>query len=637
MTIGQVKKMYKKNSIASAKPALQQSVFIAINQTLKPLSCFFLAVFFCLCSHFVQGQTGRIEQELHGLPFIKDSVGLINSLNRLGTLYRSRNLDSCFYYGIKAKRMATSLNYQKGQTDADQLIAYTFFKKGLYAESLDLLGKVLPHYQKSGDAEQVIRVYLDMVEVLNKGISERTKIISLLQKAMQIGKKLKKDSIMSEVYMSYCNRNADLPADSINYYLSKSAEIANRYKDERMLIFTRLWQARLLILNGQKSKALPLVRQLIADCRAIGNSNLEINALFLMTGIYETQRKKALDYFYQAHQVALKSGDRSLEIYILNNALEVANQLGDKNEIIKVHLELEMAMSIDWEKSRKFISDYVKYNAIQDDNKLLSKKNARGTTWLVLISIAAVVLLLSVYLMMLYRSRKAKEQIEVLNNVANMQIIAMEEAKHQAVREEQQRLGQDLHDGLSSSIASIRHQLEIILMDIDDTALKNKLGILQIETEKAYKAARNKSHEWFSTADEQLEQSFENQIKLLTDNSLPNSRYHKTIHIDDNSLVNVGTDTRIALLRIIQEAITNIIKHAKAKNVGVLIYEEEDDLLLTINDDGIGLDEKTSGNGKSAMGLQSIRRRVQSLNGKTNIHSDTKGTEITISIPLASA
>lgn len=533
--------------------------------------------------------------------------------------------------------MATSLNYQKGQTDADQLIAYTFFKKGLYAESLDLLGKVLPHYQKSGDTEQVIRVYLDMAEVMNKGISERTKIMSLLQKAMQIGKKLKKDSIMSEVYMSYCNRNVDLPADSINYYLSKSAEIANRYKDERMLIFTRLWQARLLILNGQKSKALPLVRQLIADCRAIGNSNLEINALFLMTGIYETQRKKALDYFYQAHQVALKSGDRSLEIYILNNALEVANQLGDKNEIIKVHLELEMAMSVDWEKSRKFISDYVKYNAIQDDNKLLSKKNARGTTWLVLISIAAVVLLLSVYLMMLYRSRKAKEQIEVLNNVANMQIIAMEEAKHQAVREEQQRLGQDLHDGLSSSIASIRHQLEIILMDIEDTALKNKLGILQVETEKAYKAARNKSHEWFSTADEQLEQSFENQIKLLTDNSLPNSRYHKTIHIDDNSLVNVGTDTRIALLRIIQEAITNIIKHAKAKNVGVLIYEEEDDLLLTINDDGIGLDEKVSGNGKSAMGLQSIRRRVQSLNGKTNIHSDTKGTEITISIPLASA
>ena len=76
-------------------------------------------------------------------------------------------------------------------------------------------------------------------------------------------------------------------------------------------------------------------------------------------------------------------------------------------------------------------------------------------------------------------------------------------------------------------------------------------------------------------------------------------------------------DTRIALLRIIQEAITNIIKHAKAKNVGILIYEEDDTLLLTINDDGVGLDEKKSSNGNSTMGLQSIRRRVQSLHGET--------------------
>lgn len=257
------------------------------------------------------------------------------------------------------------------------------------------------------------------------------------------------------------------------------------------------------------------------------------------------------------------------------------------------------------------------------------------TNWLVLISIAASIFILSIYLVMIYRSRKARKQVEVLNNVANMQIIAMEEAKHQAVREEQQRLGQDLHDGLSSSIAAIRYQLEVLLMDTNDIALRNKLSMLQHETENAYKAARNKSHEWFHAGDEQQEQSFEKQIKLLTDSSLPDSRYNKTIQIDNSSLINVDMDTRIALLRIIQEAITNIIKHAKAKNVGILIYEEEDTLLLTISDDGIGLDEKKSRNGNSTMGLQSIRRRVQSLNGETKIHSDANGTEIIVSIRLA--
>ncbi|QIL37897.1 hypothetical protein G7074_00510 [Pedobacter sp. HDW13] len=616
------------------KHTMQIFVFTSIMQRIKPAYCLLIGLLFCLCNNIAKGQIQPIEREVQGLAFIKDSVKMVNSLNQLGTLYRSRNVDSCFYYGVKAKRMATNLHYQKGQTDADQLIAYVFFKRGLYAESLRLLGKTLPHYQALDDTEKIIRVYLDMVEVLNKGISDRQKIKSLLQKAIQTGKKLEKDSIMTEVYMSYCNLNSKLSTDSIDYYLNKSREIARKYKDDRMLIYIRLWEARLLILNKKKQVALPLIKQLISDSRRINNPTLEINSLFLMTGYYDDQPKIALDYFYQAYKVAQKSGNRSIEIYVLNNALEVANQLGDKDEIINVHLDLEKAMSADWERSKKFISDYVRYNAIEDDNKLLNAKNARRALWLLIVSSCAAIIVLIIYLIMLRKDKKSKAQVDALNNAANMQIIAMEEAKHQAVREEQQRLGQDLHDGLASSIAAIRHQLEVLLMDTHDIALKNKLGVLLRETENAYKAARNKSHEWFSSTNDQQEQLFEEQIKLLTDNFLPESRYNKDIHIDGSSLIGVDLDTRIALLRIIQEAITNIIKHARANHVGILIYEEEGNLILTINDDGIGLNEKKSSNEKSTIGLQSIRRRVQSLNGETKIHSDSKGTEIIVSIPL---
>lgn len=256
------------------------------------------------------------------------------------------------------------------------------------------------------------------------------------------------------------------------------------------------------------------------------------------------------------------------------------------------------------------------------------------TLWLVVTSSAAALIVLSIYLTMLHRSRKANAQIEALNNATNMQIVSMEEAKHEAVREEQRRLGQDLHDNLSSSIAAIRHQLETLSMDTEDIALKNKLNRLQLATTSAYEAARRKSHEWFNAADGQQELSFETQIKLLTDQALPDSRYNKTINIDDKSLVDVDTDTRIALLRIIQEAITNIIKHARAKNVGVLVYQEEDNLILTISDDGIGLGGKKSASNKSTMGLDSIRRRIQYLNGEMDINSGADGTEIIVSIPL---
>ncbi|MBB6237313.1 signal transduction histidine kinase [Pedobacter sp. AK013] len=596
--------------------------------------CLILILLVYVGVNSTHGQIRQIEQELQGLSSIKDSIALINSLNKLGTLYRTRNADSCFYYGVKAKDMAANIHYQKGQTEADHSIAFAFYKRGLYAESLELLGKILSQYQQLNDTEKIITIYLDMTAVMNKGISDRAKIISLLQKTIQMGKKLEKDSIMSKVYAHYCLRNPDLPQDSIQYYLDKSKEIANRYKDETMLIYNRLWQGRLLSSKGRLREALPLAKQALLDTKRIGNTDMLINALFLLTELNENNPKKALEYLYQAYEAAQKNGDSSLEIYILHNALEVAEQLGDKDEIIKVYFELDKSITAEWEKSKKFINDYVAYNAVRDQNKLLNEKNAQRTLWLIIISFSSAMIVLAIYLIMLRRDRKAKAQIEALNDMANMQIMSMEEAKHQAVREEQRRLGQELHDGLSSSIAAIKYQLEILMMDTSDIDLKKKLDMLQKEVENAYGAARNKSHKWFRAANEQQELSFEKQIKLLADSSLPDSRYNKTIQIDSDALIGVDMDIRIALLRIIQEAIINIIKHAKAKDVGILIYEEEDTLLLTINDDGIGLDEKKLRNGNQTIGLQSIRRRVQSLNGETKIHSDVKGTELIVSIPL---
>src|SRR5690606_16720342 len=368
----------------------------------------------------------------------------------------TRNADSCFYYGMEAKRLATDIRYRKGQVDADHVIAFAFFKQGLYAESLELLGNVLSRYQQLNDTEQIVRVYLDMVEVQNKGISDRNEIVSLLNKAIQTGKKLKKDSIMSYVYVSYINRGPDLSDDSVNYYLNKSREIGSRYNDERILNACWSWQIRLLVLNGQKDEALPLVKQLISEAQRLGNANLEINGHFLMVGYCDTNPAMALDHCYQAYEAAKKSGDSYLEIYILNNALEVAKLMNDKDEIIKVYTELDKSRTAEWERSRKFMGDYVRYNAIQDDNKLLNAKNAKRALWLVILAVSASVIVLAIYLVMLRRTRKAKEQVEALNHTANLQVIAMEEAKHQAIKEEQRRLGQDLHDGLSSSLAGIK-------------------------------------------------------------------------------------------------------------------------------------------------------------------------------------
>lgn len=583
----------------------------------------------------IQGQIQEIQHELNRRPFIKDSVSLVNSLNQLGTLYRTRNADSCFYYGMEAKRIATNINYEKGQIDADHVIAFALFKKGIYAESLELMSKILPWYEQHNDYEKVIRLYLDMVEVGNKGVFDKPKIVSYLQKAIYTGEKLQKDSIMAEVYIYYCNRAPHLSTDSVRYYLQKSEEIASRYNDKNMLLFNLLWQVRLMALEDNNEEALPLAQKALAEAQKIGNAKLEYNAHVAMIAYYRDQPEKQLEYLHQQYEIVKNSGDQYLEIYILNSMVLVADSLGNKDEIINAYRELEKAWNVNDENTRKFINDYVNYNNIQNQNLQLIQNNKQRKLWLVVVSISSLLVVMVIYLTMLHRNRKAKSQIEFLNNTVNMQIVAMEEVKEEAKKQERQRLGQDLHDGLSASIASIRHQLEFISMDIEDTALKKRLKLLLTQVASAYEVARDKSHEWFSASEGKQEQSFEQSIRLIVNSALPDSQYLKEIHIDDGSLEHTSVDTRIELLRISQEAIANIIKHAKARKVGILIYEDNDHLILSVNDDGKGIDQNIIRK-KSGLGLQSIRKRVQNLNGTTTIRSNSKGTEIIVSIPLKS-
>ena len=600
---------------------------------IAPPAILFILLFIILSISPIAAQTQKISVELKKLELLDDSIKIVNTLNQLGTLYRNRNADSVFFYGIAAKQMANTINYKKGQMDADLVIANALFKKGLYAESLETLGKALSYYQKTKDSEQIVRTYLDIIEVENKGISDRPRIISLVQKAIQAGKKLENDSLMAEVYISYINRGPDISHDSVTYYLGKSMEIAKRYKNERIVDYIRLWQARLLILDNQLEKSLPLVKELIKDTQRTGNTSLEINALFLMTGFHEDEPKKVLEYFYEAYEISRKSADRSLQIYILQYALDAAKKLDNTEELIKVYKELDKAITADWENSKKFMGDYIRYNTIEQENKGLNKENERQEMWIVNISFIALTSIMAIYMIMLRRSRKANERIEDLNNAANMQIIAMEEIKHEAISKEQQRLGQDLHDSLSSSIAGIKHQLETLSLDVEDPKLKKRFEILLSALSRSYAIARNKSHEWFYTNEGQHGDTFEQRIRYLTDAALPDSHYDISIHIDEHALIHASTDNRIGLLRIIQEAITNILKHAKAQKVEILIYEELTCLILTIKDNGKGMVSKKLTE-KSSLGLQSIKRRVHAMDGEIDIVSGAGGTELTISIPL---
>ena len=93
------------------------------------------------------------------------------------------------------------------------------------------------------------------------------------------------------------------------------------------------------------------------------------------------------------------------------------------------------------------------------------------------------------------------------------------------------------------------------------------------------------------------------------------------------------------LFRVVQEALTNIQKHAKAKNVTINLSIKSEWLTLIIEDDGVGFssDKDTINNCNSdGIGLRNLAERVEYHLGKFDIETSAKGTAIIIKIPTVS-
>lgn len=250
--------------------------------------------------------------------------------------------------------------------------------------------------------------------------------------------------------------------------------------------------------------------------------------------------------------------------------------------------------------------------------------------WIFAIVVVSIVLISSVYWVMRRKHLAARAQIDKLNDMAKFQITAMEEIRAEAIREEQKRLGRDLHDGLSATLAGLKHQLELLIVDNPDTAITNKLVGVRDHIDHAYTVSRKKSHEWFDTPEGLEETSFNERVRALLDSALPDGHFEKEVLIDSQALKNVAIEVRIELLRVVHEAITNVIKHAKAKWISVLLYEDQNMLKLAIDDDGRGIQPSQ----RRGLGIRSMQERIERFGGSLTVQPREKGTEVIASIPL---
>ena len=94
----------------------------------------------------------------------------------------------------------------------------------------------------------------------------------------------------------------------------------------------------------------------------------------------------------------------------------------------------------------------------------------------------------------------------------------------------------------------------------------------------------------------------------------------------------VGSELETTIYRLVQEALTNVAKHAQAEHVRVLVTGADGRISVEVSDDGVGFDPDAT---TSGFGLAGMRERVQLSGGELTVTPSEKGTTVRAELPLS--
>lgn len=264
---------------------------------------------------------------------------------------------------------------------------------------------------------------------------------------------------------------------------------------------------------------------------------------------------------------------------------------------------------------------------------ILSEWRERKLLSLQLLSVAsAVVIAMAIALQLLLNRRFIA--LEALAEARRSELHVKESLAREllhAQEQERKRLAGELHDGVGQSLSLLRNRAVLL----QRTALPPEAGphvqaLLELSTD-SIQELRSVAQNLRPMHLEEL--GISASLRSLLQRVAAASELKVDYRVEDIDEV-LTPDAATHVYRIVQEAVSNVVRHAAAANLRVEVIRDIDSVGIDIRDDGKGCDSPTAVPA-SGLGLMSIRERCGILRASLAIHSGEKrGTRITIRIPL---
>lgn len=243
-----------------------------------------------------------------------------------------------------------------------------------------------------------------------------------------------------------------------------------------------------------------------------------------------------------------------------------------------------------------------------------------------LISVGLILIIILLFIIYNQRGRnKLIKQRELANEEIYNLILTQQKNFEEGREKEKQHISRELHDGILGRLFGVRLSLDSLNDENNSDAREIRFRYIE-EIQKIAEEIRLISHRLSKSSASEVD--FKVVLEELID------KQSGKIQLEIDSAINLdelGNDVKINFYRIIQEALTNIQKHAKATETKVEIRREKDQLILQVRDNGEGFKTDKS---QSGIGLKNIRNRSHNINGQFSIKSGEEGTLIEVRVNI---
>ncbi|MFY0545145.1 sensor histidine kinase [Brevibacillus sp. H7] len=224
-----------------------------------------------------------------------------------------------------------------------------------------------------------------------------------------------------------------------------------------------------------------------------------------------------------------------------------------------------------------------------------------------------------------------EEQVASLQRLSNHNVVLGEQLKQAAVVEERQRLARELHDAVSQQLFAISMTTAAIKRLIEKNPERAAQQIELVEEMAAAAQAEMRALLLHLRPATLQNKSLREAIDELLEELRQKNSLTITSEIEDVEGLPSGIEDH--LFRILQESLSNTLRHARANQITVKLFTLQGQVRLRVADDGIGFDPE--GEKMTSYGLRSMRERVIEVGGSLEIYSSVgKGTQIEVRIPL---